>query len=236
MAATLSVSRSVKIDGMKGEWNIKDKDTKQCNGVLYVKMCVRSSSLSTMVGNVGGSRCLYRSIGFRKLRELKEQRTEEQLDSQPDAAADACTLFDDVPTQRPRKVPKVAPKSRLETSSGVELEVNGETVTVEILLSNQKDTLFVAFEAENIQTLIKYIMEAGFDEEKVVKKKDKDHADVQELPVGVWRHGKGYSVGYTDTNGKKCRKYKNSLEAALRFYADPSEDTSDDDKDELCES
>ena len=231
MAATLSVSRSVKIDGLKGEWNIKDKDTKQCNGVTYVRMCVRSSSLSTMLGNVGGFRCLSRSIGFRKLLELKEQRSEEQLDNHA-AAADACTLFDDVPTERPRKVPKM---SNIETGSGVELEVNGETVTVEILLSKLKDSLFVAFEAENIQTVIKYIMEAGFDD-GVAKKKAKDHEEVQELPVGIWRQGKGYSVGYTDTNGKKGRKHKSSLEAALRFFADPSEDTSHDDKDELCES
>ena len=235
MAATLSVSRSVKIDGLKGEWNIKDKDTKQCNGVIYVKMCVRSSSLSTMLGNMGGFRCLSRSIGLRKLLELKVQRIEEQLDNHA-AAADACTLFDDVPTERPRKVPKM---SNIETGSGVELEVNGETVTVEILLSKLKDSLFVAFEAENIQTVIKYIMEAGFDDggaKKVKKKAIEDNEDVQELPVGIWRQGKGYSVGYTDTNGKKGRKHKNSLEAALRFFADPSEDTSHGDKDELCES
>ena len=120
MAATLNSSRSVKIDGIKGEWIIKDKDTQECDGVQYVRMSVQSSSLSALLGNVGGYRCLNRSIGFRKLLELKEQRSEEQLDNHA-AAADACTLFDDVPAQRPRKVPRAAPKLRHETGSCVEL-------------------------------------------------------------------------------------------------------------------
>ena len=81
-----------------------------------------------------------------------------------------------------------------------------------------------------MKTVIKYIMEAGFDAEKGKGKRKPQDAELQELPAGVWRYPKGYSVAYTDSNEIKRRKYVSSLEEALKFHADPTnyDESSDD--------
>ena len=89
MAATLATSRSVKIDGISGEWVIRDQDTQSCNDVVYIKVDKDDSRLSSFLGNRGGYRCMRRSIGLTKLFDMRNKQL-----LKPDDAK--CTLFDEV--------------------------------------------------------------------------------------------------------------------------------------------
>jgi hypothetical protein len=229
MTALLTMRRSVKIDGLTGEWIIREKDTKECNGVKYVKVSKEDSSLSSLLGNVGGYFCLRRSIGFRNLVELRNEQLKPAVEA-------TCTLFDDVPEQ-PDRASKSRPvyESRAPDGSCVALEVGGATAEIKVLLATHRCSMFVAFEAETIQTVIKYFLEAGFDPKKVKTKRNADDAEMDELPAGVWRYPKGYSVAYTHTDGRKCRKYMRNLCDALKFHANPNDDDSsaEEDNEEL---
>ena len=210
MAATLCVARSVKRNGCKGEWLIKDEDVKECGGIVFVKLSAQNSSLSTLLGNMGGYRCLSRSIGFRNLKQLRNQNLVPVLDV-------ACTLFDDAPPKpSPSKVPRAVLKCP-DSCLQVEVEVDGVATAVNLLLSSYRDdSLFIAFEEHTINAVLKYIIEKGFDAEPTCKSKHKRDGP---LPTGIWRHVKGYTVNYTDSIGNKRQKFTKILDTALKIYA-----------------
>ena len=209
MAVTLSVVRSVKYTGCKGEWVIKGVDTKECEGTVFVKLSTQNSSLSTMLGNKGGFRCLSRSIGLRHLKQLRN----DHLQADPPAAEDDCTLFDDAsPKPSPSKKAKATTKDRCVE---VEIEIDGVAKAVKLLLSSYRDgPLFIAFEDDTVHAVFKYIIDHGFDTETPSKRQDEEP-----LPPGIWRHPKGYIVNYTDTMGNKRKKYTKVLETAFKIYS-----------------
>lgn len=228
MAVTLSVVRSVKYTGCKGEWVIKGADMKECDGNVFVKLSTQNSSLSTMLGNKGGFRCLNRSVGFRNLKQLRNDHL--KADS---PAEDDCTLFDDAaPKPSPSKNARVRPADHCVE---VEIEIDGVATAVKLLVSSYRDDpLFIAFEDDTVHAVIKYILDNGFDVETPCKSKRKGE---EALPAGIWRHSKGFTVNYTDDMGIKRQKFTTSMDKALKIYAGEIKPAAkEDDLEELHES
>ena len=223
MAATLATSRSVKIDGISGEWAIKDQDTQSCNDVMYIKVDKDDSRLSSFLGNRGGYRCMRRSIGLAKLFDMRNKKL-----IKPDDAK--CTLFEDVESSPAAKSRPVY-ESRTAAGSCFEVQVGGTSLEIKMLVSSHRSKMYIAYEAVSIEVLFKYVLQEGFrpetDSTKLRHRDDDQHA----LPAGIWRHARGKlagycSVAYSSSDGKKRRKYVKTLEDAIVFHENPADDES----------
>lgn len=226
---TMSVLRTVKIDNCKGEWIIREGHIKHVDDLVFVKMCTQSSSLSTLLGNQGGFRCLTRSIGYNEIKQLRNDQA--SLADEPE-----CNLFgddDDDDALKKRKSKKRSlpkrPCAELDTRDVmmIDLEHGGITHRVKLLRPNSADEcVFIAFEEDTIQPIFNYIQEKGFDEE--VRRR---HKKSDEIPEGIWRHSKGFLVNYTNAHGVKRLKLKPTLAEAMQFHADPVDDEELDEPD-----
>ena len=76
LKACLDTTRTVSLPGLKGSWVIKSKDTLEVDHDVFVRMDVRNSSLSTMLGNVHGYYCLSRSEGLKEILKMRNQESE----------------------------------------------------------------------------------------------------------------------------------------------------------------
>jgi len=207
----------VSIEGAKKPWIIKQKDVKTVDGQLFVKLCSKNSSLSSMFGNRGGYLCLGRSNGYHELVQMRN--------NQAFAAVDACRLFDVSPTKKKPKTKKGETKRAVDRAPiDVVLHMSNFDYIVTLLRpSTPSDAIFVVFEENSIARIIKWIQDKGF--------KDANPKRTQrssELPKGVYAHPKGFLVGYTDSDGNKRRKFKPELSQALSFLANPTKDESGD--------
>lgn len=221
MAATLATSRSVKIDGISGEWVIRDQDTQSCNDVMYIKVDKDDSRLSSFLGNRGGYRCMRRSIGLTKLFDMRNKQL-----LKPDDAQTKCTLFDDV---EPSPAAKSRPvyESRTAAGSCFEVQVGGTSLEIKMLVSSHRSKMYIAYEADSMEVFFKYVLQEGFRPETLRHRDD----DGNELAAGIWRHARGKlagycSVAYSSSDGKKRRKYVKTLEDAIVFHENPADDES----------
>lgn len=219
---TMSMLRAVKIDNCKGEWIIRDGDIKHVDDIVFVKLCTQNSSLSTLLGNTGGFRCLTRSIGYNKIRELRN-------DQATLADAPECNLFgddddddDDALKKKTKNKKRSSPKrlcAELDTRDIMTIDLKHGDVTHKVKLLRPKsidDCVFIAFEKDTIQPIMKYIKEKGFAAEVRMRHKKPDS-----IPEGIWRHSKGFLVNYTNAHGVKRLKLKPTLAEAMHFQAEP---------------
>ena len=72
----LDTTRIVSLPDLKHAWKITSEDTVVVDDVVFVRLNSRSSSLSSMLGNVGGHLCLTRSEGLQALMELRNKQSE----------------------------------------------------------------------------------------------------------------------------------------------------------------
>ena len=226
MAATLATSRSVKIDGISGEWVIRDQDTQSCNDVMYIKVDKDDSRLSSFLGNRGGYRCMRRSIGLAKLFDMRNKQLLKPDDDVAPSPAAKCTLFDDVESSPAAKSRPVY-ESRTPAGSYVEVQVGGTSLRIKMLVSSRRSKMYIAYEADSMEVFFKYVLQEGFRTDTLRHRDDAGNA----LAAGIWRHARGKlagycSVAYSSSDGKKRRKYVKSLEDAIVFHENPADDES----------
>jgi hypothetical protein len=217
MAATLATSRSVKIDGISGEWVIRDQDTQSCNDLVYIKVDQDDSRLSSFLGNRGGYRCMRRSIGLTKLFDMRNKQL-----LKPDVAQTKCTLFDDVAAKS-----RPVYESRTPAGSYVEVQVGGTSLRIKMLVSSHRSRMYIAYEADSMEVFFKYVLQEGFRTDTLRHRDDAGNA----LAAGIWRHARGKlagccSVAYSGSDGNKRRKYLKSIEDAIAFHENPADDES----------
>ena len=73
---TCELSRTIEIAGYKKEWQIKSDEIVIVDETCFVKLNVGNSSLSSVIGNVGGYLCLSRSIGLQELTDFRNAETD----------------------------------------------------------------------------------------------------------------------------------------------------------------
>ena len=235
--AGLSVIRSVTLPDRKHVWRIKDEDTVVIDDTPFVRLNKWSSTLSSLLGNVGGFMCLKRSQGLDALQELRKTASEH------DAETDECSLFDVQKTPKKRAVSKGAMNSARQhpqiVDVGLQLQGEAEPIAVRLIKAvHPTDCVWVEFKEEPISAVIQFLIEGGFNGSKRAK-----HAD-QQLPVGVQRRKAGFRVKFKHENKYKFKCVR-SMEDAIRFHADPSAyleaetevvDDDDDDADDDAEA
>lgn len=222
-AVSLDTHRVVSVAGCKDPWVIKQNDVMTIDEDVFVKLNTRNSSLSTMLGNQGGFRCLSRSNGYHELLKLRNDKAF--------AAETGCNLFE-TPKKKPKRksLQRHAADRMNPGSISVVLNIENSDYIIKIVRpSMPTDCLFVAFEQDTIQPVIRWLQDKGF------KDVNPKRTPKPTLPKGIYRHPKGFTVSYTDSDGSKRRKLKAELSEALIFLANPHIDDKDDDEDDECD-
>lgn len=237
--ATLKMHRAVTFEGSKAEWKImKEDEVVHVDDVAFVQLATRNSSLSGLIGKPDKDfHCLSRSIGYQELMQLRNKEAR-RLWEEP--AKSSSTLFAPVasPVRRTQTRDELASQRQQHRCLTIKLSVGEEVHDVKLLRPvHPRDTMFVAFEETSISVVLHHIQTKGFSEQKRPR-------NVESLPKGVHKHGRGYIVMYTDPEGYTRRRLKHKLADALKFHADPTIDDvceeNDDDDDaepanEACE-
>jgi hypothetical protein len=221
-AVSLFKACVVSMDGRKRPWIIKQRDVKTADDQEFVKLCTRSSALSSLAGNHGGYLCLGRSNGYHELVQL---RNDQAFSAEP-----ACSLFDGETSKKKAKPTKDQSKRAADHKPTMEIVLHMNAVDYKVKLLRPltpTDAIFAAFEQDTIATILQWIQTKGF---KDANPKRKQRSS--ELPKGVYEHPKGFLVSYTDSDGSRKRKFKPELSQALSFRADPTQDNNDDDSDD----
>ena len=234
--AVLASFKSVSFPNSKATWHIGVEDTLVLDDIVFVRLSKGNSSLSSLVGNIGGYLCLRFSKGLEALQDLRNAVA-------PQASDADCSLFDDTP--------KSSKKPRLSRGEMSGLRENPQIIDIAFKLQgveddivvktiravHPRDCMWIEFEPEAIGAVIQFLSEGGFHE----RGKRKRVAQEEKLPQGIhtvrrYNGDLGYRVVYTTNDGVKKFKSLNTLESALAFHADPeaavAADCEDEDDDE----
>ena len=210
LRARLDMTRSVSIPDSKHVWKIKPDETQVVDDEVFVRINTKNSSLSSLIGNVGGFLCLTRSEGLQKLVELRNKQSE--------LTARGCTLFEE--QQQPikkRQSRSDIGKARREPSQTMKVPVgHGDDVQSVVMLkpAHPSDSVMVRFEETDISIVLDFLMNSPFASNKRARNPDK-------LPHGINRLGESdFLVKYT-TEGILKRKKFSDISSALEFHADP---------------
>ena len=232
MLATLKSAYEVSLPCTPHMWKIPSKDVISMDGNIFVKLCTRNSSLSSLIGNVGGFLCLTRSDGYKALMKLRNHETEIQnaeLQKEEAALAGECNLFDEVKKIKKRISRSDAARERANRSRTVDVELeldNCDTVVVTMLRPvHTSDHIYIKFVEDNVSYVLHWLRHHSFSEHKRPRNPDN-------LPKGVYRQSNKFMVVYTAADGSTKRKRHHDIESALAFHADPAaaDDAGDDDE------
>lgn len=223
LPATLRDAYEASLPGTPQIWKIPAKDVLSIEDCVFIKLCTRNSSLSSLLGNVGGHLCLTRSDGYKallKLRNLEAERQVEALEQETQ-----CTLFDDVKKVKKRVSRSDAARERANRDKIVEVDLSmdgkDEVVVTMLRPVHPSDHIYIKYDHNNVSAVLHWLGHHSFSSQKRPRNPDK-------LPRGISRHANGFSVIYTAEDGSLKRKLKNDLESALAFHADPIQDDADD--------
>ena len=208
LKACLDMTRSVSLPGFKGSWVIRSKDTVEVDGDVFVRMDVKNSSLSTMLGNVDGFYCLSRSEGLKEILKMRNQESER---------SEGCTLFDEQQPNKKRLSRSGAAKERCEHTKTVEVPIDEKVPKQKVMMLkavHPTDCAWILFEEDTISFVLNFVLKKGFTVKKRLRNPDK-------LPRGISRLSSGgFSVKYMSNDIVKCKKL-NNMESALAFHSDP---------------
>ena len=210
LRARLEMSRSVSLPGSKHVWKIKSDETQVVDDEVFVRISTKNSSLSSMLGNVGGFCCLTRSEGLQKLMELRNKQSE--------LPEGGCTLFEEQQPLKKRQSRSAMDKARREPITTIQVPVGhgDDDVTSVMMLKpvHPTDSVMVRFEETDISTVLGFLMKCPFASIKRSRNPDK-------LPDGISRLGESdFLVKYTIEGILKRKKFSD-ISSALAFQADP---------------
>lgn len=215
LKASLSFYRSVTLPNCKQAWAIKTEDTMEVDDVVFVKLNRRNSSLSSLLGNVGGHMCLKRSSGYEAMQQLRNSASEQACD------AEECTLFD-VPKVFKKRTSRGLMDTARQHPQHVEIPVKlagheDDPIMVRVLKAvHPNDCLWIEFTPEAISAILQYVVEGGFSD---CNKRSRT-GQAEKLPNGVHRRGSGFRVRHMQ-DGIVKYKCVDNLQDALAFHADP---------------
>ena len=221
--AVLSMTREITLPGVPATWKIRADDTMTVDDEVFVKLCCRNSSLSSLLGNKNGYLCLTRSQGYKALLELRNREcarvaVEEKQD-------DGCNLFDDVKKKSPRRSRTELEEARRHhrpITVNVDVLANGLQPVSMLRSTVAKDSIYIKFDEDSISTVLHILTTMGFDDNKKARNPD-------QMPKGIARHRTGYIVQYTAKCGSKKRKLLHAVDEALAFHANPLADEETED-------
>ena len=209
LRARLEMSRSVSLPGSKHVWKIRSDETQVVDDEVFVRISTKNSSLSSMLGNVGGFCCLTRSEGLQKLMELRNKQSE--------LPAGGCTLFEEQQPIKKRQSRSDIGKARREPSQTMKVPVgHGDDVQSVVMLkpAHPSDSVMVRFEETDISTVPGFLMKCPFASNKRSRNPDK-------LPYGINRLGESDFLVKCTIEGILKRKKFSDISSALAFQADP---------------
>ena len=230
-SAALASFKSVSFPNSKATWHIGAEDTLERDDLVLVRLNKGNSSLSSLVGNIGGYLCLRFSKGMETLQDLRNAVVSEA----PDASE--CSLFDDAPKSSKKRVSRGDMKDARRHPQIIDIALKLQGVEDAIVIKTIKavhpnDCVWVEFDPEAISAAIQFLIEGGFHDRVRRKRVAQD----EELPNDIQRRRRyngevGYRVVYM-SEGVSKTKCLNTLEAALAFHADPETAVADGCEDE----
>lgn len=228
--ATLEVSRSVSIEGVKPIWKIhKPSDSIEVDGVVFVRVSRTMYSLNSLVAFGHGEvpdgheqECVRLSKG---LKALVSQRNMLQAEAFKEESR-GCQLFDQAPKQHKQVTSHAQKADMRKTPQTMELsvEIDGSAHKLEVLRPvHPTDNLFVAYQAPMIATLLHVMRTGGFDE-PILRPRH------PELPKGIHKRKNFYLAKYKKPSGSNGYKKLKTVEEAVAFLAGVGErNVADDD-------
>jgi len=235
--ATLELSRTVKLEGIKPVWRIhKPSDMATVGDDTFLRISFQQYTLNSLLAykNDDLPRGLEQQavVLSRGLKSLIAQRNEKQSDEfKQDKTHARASLFKTPPKQT-KLVRTHAEKADMRRNPGVmtiEVVVHDTTVHIDVMRPmHPNDNLFVVYEPEAMAAAIHIMRTMGFDEPQ---KRDR----LPDLPKGV-HHRNGFVVakfskspdGLNGYGYKKCK----TVEDAVRFLTQPPDDGPHDAADE----
>ena len=234
LTAELVSTKKVSLSGLTTQWKIvRDDATAVCDGIEYVKICPRNTSLLKIVAEsnplapgdlMSSNSSLSRSNGLAHMMRL---RNEQQAYSFMESVAPACTLFAPPADKKLKVVHARRDHGELRQNPvhiAIGLTVGDTTRDVNVLRSvHPLDNIFVAYDPIMLAHALCFIRAEGFAE-----KKEKQ----AELPAGIHRRGEKFVVRFIkrklSASGMKRFGYRtcNSMDAAniVRLAPPLSED------------
>jgi hypothetical protein len=218
----LASHRTVSFEKIKAEWIITDEDTVDLDGVIFVRLNKGNSSLSSLVGNIGGYLCLKWSKGLESLQQMRNA----VRDVAPDDAGE-CSLFDESPPKmqkRNRPIADIIHQRQHPQIVEIQLKLKDKEdhISIKTIKAiHPNDGVWIEFECEAIGAAIQFIIEGGF-HDRAKRKRQLE----EELPSGMQKrrmyNGEwGYRVQYKK-DGLLHFKCFTNLPDALAFHADPA--------------
>ena len=221
LAATCELARSIHVSGSQKHWQIKSDESIMIEDTCFVQLNARNSSLSSVLGNVGGYLCLTRSIGLKELTDLRNAEVHRlrQDELAAEQSEKECNLFDDVKAIIMKRTRQNIKEERLNRRACVVplCIIPFKPVPVTMLRPiHPTDAVYIEFENDVVSVVLTWLTEKGFVESKRAR-------NPEQLPKGISRVGRlgSYIVMYTAKDGSKKRKLKRELPDALAFHADP---------------
>jgi hypothetical protein len=221
IAATCELARSINVSGKKQHWQIKSDESVMIEDTCFVQLNARNSSLSSVLGNVGGYLCLTRSNGLKELTDLRNAEVHRlrQAELEAEQSENKCNLFDDVKAIILRRSKQDIKEERLNRRTCVIYLGMVPFMPVRVTMLrpiHPTDAVYIVFEDDVVSVVLTWLIEKGFVETKRAR-------NPEQLPKGISRIGRlgCYQVMYTAKDGSKKRKLKHELADALAFHADP---------------
>ena len=219
--ATLELSRTVAIDGLKPLWKIyRPGHTVMVGEVAFVRVAQSNYTLNSLLtykndavqtGLTYKNDAVTYSIGLKML--VAQRNAKHAEDFKRQAKEKACSLF-----KNPIKVQQRASHSQKADMRNdpqimvLDADINGTTHHIEVLRpAHPTDNLFIAFTADSIAAAVYIMRTSGFD---VPKPRERP----PELPKGIHKRGDDhFSVKYVKDDGSSGYKKVKSMTAAVEF-------------------
>lgn len=219
---SLASHRTVSFLENKAVWNIAAEDTLDIDGVIFVRLNKGNSSLSSLVGNIGGYLCLKWSKGLESMQQMRNAVRDVASDD-----AGESSLFDEAPRTSNKRIhtSRDVLKNQRQHPRIVEIQLKlkdeEDVISVKTIKAiHPNDCVWIEFVDEAIGAAIQFMVEGGF-HDRAKRKRQLE----EELPGGMQKrrmyNGEvGYRVQYKKDELIKFKCFTN-LHDALTFHADP---------------
>lgn len=197
MMAVIHRQASVSMGG-KVEWKIAAKNIRIVDGTEFVKLAAHDASFVRFVcegavSDIPKNATLSHSPGFQQLKDLRNQKQAEELQSSPAQEPKRALFEDEAPPATKRYKRSSVELQELRSSPCViTIDVpgvgGGPPLSIQVLRPvHPCQDIVIKFDPQTIQHIVLFIRESGITTDTVSSKR---HYKADDAPQGVWRSGK----------------------------------------------